>query len=80
MQHFYFGSLISFDTWHNVPGDKCSGESGSKGSDEHSHLAFGQEAPACCGIRVPSAIGAAAFGKPELRDPGIPRPTRLPFD
>ncbi|KAI9337406.1 hypothetical protein DFJ73DRAFT_628923 [Zopfochytrium polystomum] len=51
MQHFLFGSLLPFEASGPVPGD----------NDEIAHVhAFGQAAPECCGIRVPSAIASAA--------------------
>ncbi|KAJ9053940.1 Serine/threonine-protein phosphatase 2A activator 2 [Entomophthora muscae] len=81
MQHFFLGSIISFDTGHSVPEDNCCGESDSDKPNEHAHVyAFGQEAPTCCGMRIPSAIGAAAFDKANTKKPDLPRPTRIPFD
>lgn len=50
MQHFMFGSLLVFEGeggWNKVH---------EQGLDcVH---ALGQETPECCGIRIPSAIGA----------------------
>ncbi|ORY03355.1 putative serine/threonine-protein phosphatase 2A activator [Basidiobolus meristosporus CBS 931.73] len=62
MQHFMFGSLLRFEGSQNVPDedDDCC---------EVAHVyAYGQEAPTCCGMRVPSAIAASQSAK------------RLPFD
>jgi serine/threonine-protein phosphatase 2A activator len=50
MQHFLFGSLISF----KGNSDKISFDP----EMEHVH-ALGQEHPLCCSIRVPSAVAAA---------------------
>eukprot|EP00842_Homolaphlyctis_polyrhiza_P000990 jgi/Hompol1/1892/HPOL_002788-RA len=68
MQHFLFGTLIPFQGSVFDP---------NLASEHHGHdhvHAFGQEAPVCCGMRVPSAIAA---GLAEQRG-GAPRP--LPFD
>ncbi|CAG8578237.1 9939_t:CDS:2 [Ambispora gerdemannii] len=65
MQHFMFGSLIDFE------GSLVNDE------DEHDHVhvhAFGQEFPDCCGIKVPSAIGASQISSREASA------KRLPFD
>ena len=47
MQHFLFGSLLYFSGGGKVQNPEL----------EHVH-AFGEEHPACCTIRVPSAIAA----------------------
>ncbi|KAJ3017852.1 Serine/threonine-protein phosphatase 2A activator 2 [Thoreauomyces humboldtii] len=74
MQHFLFGSLISFE----------GSASGHEGEDDpcgmgHIHV---QEFPDCCGIRVPSAIAAAAKGRAgaDGESNGFGRPRPLPFD
>ncbi|KAI9141649.1 phosphotyrosyl phosphatase activator [Paraphysoderma sedebokerense] len=67
MQHFMFGSLISFD---NVSGKEVNEE--ETGTDGHTHIyAMGQEFPTCCGMRLPSAIAAREAGRMERG---------LPFD
>ena len=94
MQHFLFGSLISF-----LGSEMMAGDVEHDQEPEHDHAAVthvhakGQEFPDCCSIRIPSAIGAAALegndGKPNvstLRDPrtGLPVQTTprfmYPFD
>ncbi|KAJ3034781.1 Serine/threonine-protein phosphatase 2A activator 2 [Rhizophlyctis rosea] len=73
MQHFLFGSIIHFEPSGEMP----EGEDEDCGSG-HGHVhAFGQEFPECCGIRVPSAIAAAA-GTAGEGARVIRRP--LPFD
>ncbi|CAG8475567.1 8876_t:CDS:2 [Paraglomus brasilianum] len=70
MQHFMFGSLIRFE------GSGATLVAADDEEDEYNHIhvhAFGQEFPECCGIRVPSAIGAKI-----VAGQGVPR--RLPFD
>lgn len=68
MQHFMFGSLIYFE------GSSSElKEQDLECDDNHVH-AFGQEFPDCCGIKVPSAIGANQMNMRE----GTFR--RLPFD
>ncbi|CAB4397211.1 unnamed protein product [Rhizophagus irregularis] len=68
MQHFMFGSLIYFE------GSSSElKEQDLECDDNHVH-AFGQEFPDCCGIKVPSAIGASQINMGE----GTFR--RLPFD
>ena len=70
MQHFMFGSLIRFE------GSGATLGAADDDEDEYNHMhvhAFGQEFPECCGIRVPSAIGAKI-----VAGQGVPR--RLPFD
>lgn len=54
MQHFLFGSILSFKTSGNVLDE----------SDEKFHVhAMGQEFPGCCGVRIPSAVAAARAQK-----------------
>ncbi|KAI9202325.1 uncharacterized protein BJ171DRAFT_514718 [Polychytrium aggregatum] len=67
MQHFRFGSLIQFEASGPIPHDDEIG-------NDHVH-AFGMEHPTCCGLRVPSAFGAALEKKTAgaLRKP-------IPFD
>ncbi|KAJ1722082.1 Serine/threonine-protein phosphatase 2A activator 2 [Coemansia erecta] len=83
MQHFMFGSLISFaggsmagDAAHDADADDCG-----HGCGGHTQVyAFGQEFPDCCGIKVPSAIAAAQAEKdaaPGTRN-AFTRP--IPFD
>ncbi|KAJ3054942.1 Serine/threonine-protein phosphatase 2A activator 2 [Rhizophlyctis rosea] len=84
MQHFLFGSIIPFEPsgeMPNVDEDDCGhghahvvGVHGVAGVQANS---FGQEFPACCGIRVPSAIAAAA-GREAEGARVVRRP--LPFD
>ncbi|KAI9502997.1 Serine/threonine-protein phosphatase 2A activator 2 [Coemansia spiralis] len=84
MQHFMFGTLISFS------GGSMSGKMANDAEHEnhdgcdHPHIyAFGQEFPDCCGIKVPSAIAAAQAGKKDIGAPAEPRNafTRpIPFD
>ncbi|KAL2913525.1 Serine/threonine-protein phosphatase 2A activator 2 [Polyrhizophydium stewartii] len=67
MQHFLFGSLISFEGSVFDP---------ALASEQHGHdhvHAFGQEHPTCCGMRIPSAIAAGLADKRSLVRP-------LPFD
>ena len=52
MQHFLFGSLISFQ----------GSASDELGHEDHGHdhvHAFGEERPTCCGMRVPCSLAAA---------------------
>ncbi|KAI9106256.1 Phosphotyrosyl phosphatase activator, partial [Phlyctochytrium arcticum] len=78
MQHCLFGFTVPFQgsaAGTTADGDCCA----------HSHIytALGQEFPSCCGIRVPSAIAAAAVAGDHERGslPGAPlRPRPLPFD
>jgi len=78
MQHFLLGSLIKFETGRGVPNEDSDGDTQDQCGDSHKLVyAFGQEAPTCCGMRVPSAISAAAFRKNENDSSFQPR---LPFD
>ncbi|KAJ3289929.1 Serine/threonine-protein phosphatase 2A activator 2 [Borealophlyctis nickersoniae] len=71
MQHCLFGSIVAFEAIGEIPQDDQE--------DEHGHVhAFGQEFPDCCGIRVPSAIAAAAAKKGGENVMPVRRP--LPFD
>ncbi|KAF8955364.1 Serine/threonine-protein phosphatase 2A activator 2 [Entomortierella lignicola] len=82
MQHFLFGSLLPFKGQSDTRIlDEDEEEAGVEG---HTHVhAFGQEFPTCCGMKIPSAIAAAAAsGSGERLIPGAPSggARRLPFD
>ncbi|KAJ3147025.1 Serine/threonine-protein phosphatase 2A activator 2 [Geranomyces variabilis] len=93
MQHFLFGSLLEFQGAENDTATCCDGTTheghthpaGQEDPCGEGHVhAFGQEFPDCCGIRVPSAIAAAA-AKRQGPDAGgmmggVGRPRPLPFD
>ncbi|KAJ2811942.1 Serine/threonine-protein phosphatase 2A activator 2 [Coemansia furcata] len=81
MQHFMFGSLISF-SGGSMPGDVAHGADGDEhGCGDHSHVfALGQEFPDCCGIKVPSAIAAAQAGKDASVEPRNAYVRPIPFD
>ncbi|KAI9225745.1 MAG: Phosphotyrosyl phosphatase activator [Piptocephalis tieghemiana] len=67
MQHFLFGSLIAFQG-ESRPEDLKEAE------EECGHVhAMGKETPICCGIKIPSAIGAS-----QAATSSVPR--RVPFD
>ncbi|KAJ2793869.1 Serine/threonine-protein phosphatase 2A activator 2 [Coemansia guatemalensis] len=85
MQHFMFGSLISFSGSSASDGtahgeDPCEHDCG-----DHGHVyAFGQEFPDCCGIKVPSAAAAAA-AEAQTDDGSLAKPRKvfarpIPFD
>ncbi|KAI7829058.1 hypothetical protein BX661DRAFT_181308 [Kickxella alabastrina] len=67
MQHFMFGSLVSF-SGGNISGVAAHGaEDCDHGCGGHTPVyAFGQEFPDCCGIKVPSAIAASQAGNDTL--------------
>ncbi|KAF9416768.1 Serine/threonine-protein phosphatase 2A activator 2 [Podila epigama] len=79
MQHFLFGSLLPFKGMSDTRVmDEDEEEAGIEG---HTHVhAFGQEFPTCCGMKIPSAIAAAAASGAtgDRTVPGGAR--RLPFD
>ncbi|KAG0025454.1 Serine/threonine-protein phosphatase 2A activator 2 [Podila clonocystis] len=82
MQHFLFGSLLPFKGMSDTRiMDEDEEEAGIEG---HQHIhAFGQEFPTCCGMKIPSAIAAAAASgaSGERTIPGVPSGARrLPFD
>ncbi|KAI7825109.1 Phosphotyrosyl phosphatase activator [Gamsiella multidivaricata] len=83
MQHFLFGSLLPFKGQSDTRIlDEDEEEAGVEG---HSHVhAFGQEFPTCCGMKIPSAIAAAAASgaSGDRSLPGVPSngARRLPFD
>ncbi|KAF9173950.1 Serine/threonine-protein phosphatase 2A activator 2 [Mortierella sp. AD010] len=83
MQHFLFGSLLPFKGQSDTRIlDEDEEEAGVEG---HTHVhAFGQEFPTCCGMKIPSAIAAAAAANAsgERTIPGVPSSgaRRLPFD
>eukprot|EP00834_Sanchytrium_tribonematis_P003089 NODE_110_length_18645_cov_0.794403.p8 type:complete len:344 gc:universal NODE_110_length_18645_cov_0.794403:13524-14555(+) len=64
MQHFLFGSFITFDG-AIIEDDKAF--------DGHQHVyAMGQMFPDCCGMRIPSSIAASGLAYKDKKD--------LPFD
>ncbi|EIE86123.1 hypothetical protein RO3G_10834 [Rhizopus delemar RA 99-880] len=73
MQHFMFGSLISFDGGQ-VMSAELDSHCGHVHNTDNQETENEQEYPECCGIPVPSAIAAAAVSK----NSSIFRP--LPFD
>ncbi|KAI9236402.1 MAG: hypothetical protein BYD32DRAFT_369762 [Podila humilis] len=82
MQHFLFGSLLPFKGMSDTRiMDEDEEDAGIEG---HQHVhAFGQEFPTCCGMKIPSAIAAAAASgaSGDRTIPGIPSGARrLPFD
>ncbi|KAF9112710.1 Serine/threonine-protein phosphatase 2A activator 2 [Mortierella sp. AM989] len=83
MQHFLFGSLLPFKGQSDTRIlDEDEEEAGVEG---HTHIhAFGQEFPTCCGMKIPSAIAAAAAANAsgERVVPGAASSgaRRLPFD
>ncbi|KAG0046069.1 Serine/threonine-protein phosphatase 2A activator 2 [Gryganskiella cystojenkinii] len=83
MQHFLFGSLLPFKGLSDTRIlDEDEEDAGVEG---HAHVhAFGQEFPTCCGMKIPSAIAAAAAANAsgERVIPGVPSSgaRRLPFD
>ncbi|KAI8596150.1 hypothetical protein EDD21DRAFT_312524 [Dissophora ornata] len=78
MQHFMFGSLLPFKGQSDTRIlDEDEEEAGVEG---HTHVhAFGQEFPTCCGMKIPSAIAAAAASNAS-GERVIPGARRLPFD
>ncbi|CAG8594610.1 29333_t:CDS:2 [Gigaspora margarita] len=73
MQHFMFGSLINFEG--SSPSLLEGNDDDNEDENGHVHVhAFGQEFPDCCGIKIPSAVGAKQMN---IRDGTI---KRLPFD
>ncbi|GJJ75920.1 serine/threonine-protein phosphatase 2A activator [Entomortierella parvispora] len=83
MQHFLYGSLLPFKGLSDTRiMDEDEEDAGVEG---HTHVhAFGQEFPTCCGMKIPSAIAAAAAANAsgERVIPGVPSSgaRRLPFD
>jgi len=85
MQHFMFGSILPAVEGMGVEEDEFQGESGKSAEEveelmsqldvngmRHTHSSWGE----CCGIKVPSAIGAREAGeKGALR-----KVSRIPFD
>ncbi|KAJ1555867.1 Serine/threonine-protein phosphatase 2A activator 2 [Nowakowskiella sp. JEL0078] len=92
MQHFLFGSMLQFEASDPYSlaqaSDDCCGHSHHVTTsidggvlipvDLENVYAFGQQSPMCCGIKIPSAIGAAG----EFPGRNGPTPLRkpLPFD
>ncbi|KAJ1945894.1 Serine/threonine-protein phosphatase 2A activator 2, partial [Kickxella alabastrina] len=81
MQHFMFGSLVSF-SGGNISGVAAHGaEDCDHGCGGHTPVyAFGQEFPDCCGIKVPSAIAASQAGNEMSTEPRNAFTRPIPFD
>jgi serine/threonine-protein phosphatase 2A activator len=81
-QHFLFGSLLPAAPEMSQDGEAgtdhggCCGEEVTVGDVKHAHNAAGSWGD-CCGIKVPSAIGARQEAKKHGEDAGL---RRLPFD
>ncbi|KAJ3161070.1 Serine/threonine-protein phosphatase 2A activator 2 [Geranomyces michiganensis] len=73
MQHFLFGSLLDFHAEGRGDDDQHPAGQDDPCGEGHVH-AFGQEFPDCCGIRVPSAIAAAASKRQGADGGGIGGP------
>lgn len=77
MQHFLFGSLIpaeeSMSTEDAPPAEGVE----HTHADGTTHVTDGKTWDDCCGIKVPSAVGAMGEMKKAGQDPGL---RRLPFD
>jgi serine/threonine-protein phosphatase 2A activator len=78
MQHYWFGSLLQFES-DNVIHDGDDGDEHGENCDHPHVYAMGQEAPTCCGMRIPSAIGASQMNGKEKPLRKV-NPTGLPFD
>ncbi|KAK3828399.1 MAG: hypothetical protein J3Q66DRAFT_276073 [Benniella sp.] len=83
MQHFMFGSLLPFKGLSDTR--VLQEDEEEAGVEGHTHVhAFGQEFPTCCGMKIPSAIAAAAAANAsgERTAPGgsSSGARRLPFD
>ncbi|KAJ1890901.1 Serine/threonine-protein phosphatase 2A activator 2 [Kickxella alabastrina] len=81
MQHFMFGSLVSF-SGGNISGVAAHGaDDCDHGCGGHTPVyAFGQEFPDCCGIKVPSAIAASQAGNEVSTEPRNAFTRPIPFD
>ncbi|KAJ2720190.1 Serine/threonine-protein phosphatase 2A activator 2 [Coemansia sp. Benny D115] len=81
MQHFLFGSFISFSGGSAQSGGLHEADDCDHGCGGHSQVyAFGQEFPDCCGIKVPSAIAAAQASKDAASEPRNAFSRPIPFD
>ncbi|TID18282.1 Serine/threonine-protein phosphatase 2A activator [Venturia nashicola] len=74
MQHFFFGGLIQAD--ENMSVD-TEGDGHTEGHEGHDHQEGVSAWGDCCGIAVPSSIGAAQEMKKRMGGEGL---RRLPFD
>lgn len=77
MQHFLFGSLIPAVDGMSEEGKGGAGEGAHVHGDGSVHVSDGKTWDDCCGIKVPSAVGAMGEMKRSGQDPGL---RRLPFD
>lgn len=75
MQHFLFGSLIPAEESMSVEGEASTTE--HVHSDGTTHVTDGKTWDDCCGIKVPSAVGAMGELRRSGQDTGL---RRLPFD
>lgn len=74
MQHFLFGGLVVADEGMSVD---TEGEGQMEGHEGHDHQEGVSAWGDCCGIAVPSSIGAAQEMKKRMGEEGL---RRLPFD
>ncbi|QDS75975.1 hypothetical protein FKW77_004044 [Venturia effusa] len=74
MQHFLFGGLVPADGDMSVD---TEGEGHAEGHEGHDHQEGVSSWGDCCGIAVPSSVGAAQEMKKRMGGEGL---RRLPFD
>ena len=77
MQHFLFGSLIPADEAMSREEDAESADHVHEHADGTSHVNDGKTWDDCCGIKVPSAVGAMGETRRSGQETGL---RRLPFD
>lgn len=79
MQHFLFGSLIPAEPSMSAEGEPAgsAAEHVHAHADGTTHVTDGKTWDDCCGIKVPSAVGAMGELRKTGQDAGL---RRLPFD